>query len=488
MSANKQEPSKSWGSTKTNIPSTSLNECRFNLEVAFRQHTCFIRNLEGVDLLTGSRGDNLYTLSLRNIMASSSLLVYSQSVKTKSWLWHRSPISLELWLLQYLARHGLVRGPLRLKFEKVHLCSAWALGKVQRNPHKPNLKIPIKEKTLFCCMMDLCGPMRVAECQMEKKYILVLSTTSSIYIGLKCLRSKDEVPAFIINFCEDDHKLASLIEHQLHCSPQQNGVVEDVISSGPALHEMTPVSNHLGLVPNLLSFHTIVPHFENLTGIFGIMMHHSQVKSPTTQETQTPILSHDVEEDNHDIEVAHMGNDPYFGIPIPEVTSDQSSSSDVIHTNWCLLYHQVKLDEFGGILKKQGLIGSLCEEVYVAQQGRICGSDNLTRLSSLESSLWVETSSTGVMKYDFEYFDPMDTPMVRCPILDEIEMGSCRSILTIRAFADADHAGCQDTRRSTSGSIQLLGDRLVSWSSKRQKRAAISSRKLYIAFCFGCCA
>ncbi|GKG20107.1 uncharacterized mitochondrial protein-like protein, partial [Tanacetum coccineum] len=45
----------------------------------------------------------------------------------------------------------------------------------------------------------------------------------------------------------------------------------------------------------------------------------------------------------------------------------------------------------------------------------------------------------------------------------------------LTAFADADHAGCQDTRRSTSGSIQLLGDRLVSWSSKRQKRAAISS-------------
>ncbi|GJS88158.1 hypothetical protein Tco_0770794 [Tanacetum coccineum] len=58
----------------------------------------------------------------------------------------------------------------------------------------------------------------------------------------------------------------------------------------------------------------------------------SSNNSHTTQETQTPIISHDVEEDNHDIKVAHMGNDPYFGIPIPEVTSDQSSSSDVIHT------------------------------------------------------------------------------------------------------------------------------------------------------------
>ncbi|GJR90049.1 retrovirus-related pol polyprotein from transposon TNT 1-94 [Tanacetum coccineum] len=58
----------------------------------------------------------------------------------------------------------------------------------------------------------------------------------------------------------------------------------------------------------------------------------SPSNSHTTQETQTPIISHNVEEDNHDIEVAHMGNDPYFGIPILEVASDQSSSSDVIHT------------------------------------------------------------------------------------------------------------------------------------------------------------
>ncbi|GJT44329.1 retrovirus-related pol polyprotein from transposon TNT 1-94 [Tanacetum coccineum] len=54
----------------------------------------------------------------------------------------------------------------------------------------------------------------------------------------------------------------------------------------------------------------------------------SPSNSHTTQETQTPIISNNVEEDNHDIEVAHMGNDPYICIPIPEVASDQSSSSD----------------------------------------------------------------------------------------------------------------------------------------------------------------
>ncbi|GKD66215.1 hypothetical protein Tco_1308323, partial [Tanacetum coccineum] len=58
----------------------------------------------------------------------------------------------------------------------------------------------------------------------------------------------------------------------------------------------------------------------------------SPSNSQTTPETQPLVILNDVEEDNHDIEVAHMGNDPYFGIPILEIPSYQSSSSDSIHT------------------------------------------------------------------------------------------------------------------------------------------------------------
>nr|GEY32556.1 hypothetical protein [Tanacetum cinerariifolium] len=47
------------------------------------------------------------------------------------------------------------------------------------------------------------------------------------------------------------------------------------------------------------------------------------------------------------------------------------------------------------------------------------------------------------------------------------------SLIAQTAFADADHAGYQDTRRSTSGSMQFLGDRLVRWSSKRSKHIDI---------------
>ncbi|GKF54017.1 hypothetical protein Tco_0160927 [Tanacetum coccineum] len=58
---------------------------------------------------------------------------------------------------------------------------------------------------------------------------------------------------------------------------------------------------------------------------------HAVLTGSPSSTTVDQDASHDVEADNHDIEVAHMGNDPYFGIPIPEVPSDQSSSN-VIHT------------------------------------------------------------------------------------------------------------------------------------------------------------
>ncbi|GJZ02122.1 hypothetical protein Tco_0520083 [Tanacetum coccineum] len=59
---------------------------------------------------------------------------------------------------------------------------------------------------------------------------------------------------------------------------------------------------------------------------------------------------------------------------------------------------------------------------------------------------------------------------------------------SLTSFADADHAGCQDTRHNTSGSIKLLGYRLISWSSKRQKSTAISSTEAEYIALSGCCA
>ncbi|GJW53876.1 retrovirus-related pol polyprotein from transposon TNT 1-94 [Tanacetum coccineum] len=89
--------------------------------------------------------------------------------------------------------------------------------------------------------------------------------------------------------------------------------------------------------------------------------------------------------------------------------------------------------------------------------------------------------------------DPVDTPMVEKSKLDEDTQGKAvdpthnRGMLgtlmyLTATYADADHACCQETRRSTSGCMQLLGERLVGWSSKRQKNNEITATDYGLGF------
>ncbi|GJX55753.1 retrovirus-related pol polyprotein from transposon TNT 1-94 [Tanacetum coccineum] len=95
-------------------------------------------------------------------------------------------------------------------------------------------------------------------------------------------------------------------------------------------------------------------------------------------------------------------------------------------------------------------------------------------------------------KFEMDSCNPVDTPMADRLKLDEDPLGipylretinwglwyPKDTVVVLIAYADADHAGCQDIQRSTSGSAQFLGDKLVSWSSKKQKSIAISTTKV----------
>ncbi|GJW78536.1 retrovirus-related pol polyprotein from transposon TNT 1-94 [Tanacetum coccineum] len=172
--------------------------CDSDLEVAFRKHTCFIRDLEGVDLLKGSRGLNLYTLSMENLLLSSPICLLSKASKTKSWLWHQRLSHLNFDYITSLAKQGLIRGLPKLKYQKDHLCSTCALGKSKKHSHKPKAKDSIQEK-LYLLHMDLCRTMRIQSI-IGRKYILVIVDDYSQFTWVKFLRSKDEVPEFVIKF------------------------------------------------------------------------------------------------------------------------------------------------------------------------------------------------------------------------------------------------------------------------------------------------
>ncbi|GJR23816.1 retrovirus-related pol polyprotein from transposon TNT 1-94 [Tanacetum coccineum] len=338
--------------------------CDSNLEVAFRQHTCFIRNLE--------------------------------------------------------ARHGLVRGLPKLKFEKDHLCSACVMGKSKKKPYKPKSEDTNQEK-LYLLHMDLCGPIRVTSVN-GKKYIFVIVDDYSRFTWVKCLRSKDEASDFIIKFLKmiqvrlkvpvrqirTDNE-TEFVNQNLHeyyekdgishetsiaHSPQQNSVVERrnctlieaartmlIYAKAPLFlwaeavatacytknhsivrlrHGKTPYELLHDKLPDLSFFHVfgalcyptndsenlapevialiaevVAPEPAALTGSPSTTIDDQDAPAPsnsqTTPETQSPIIPSDVEEDNHDLDVAHMNNDPFFGIPIPENDSEASLFESKLH-------------------------------------------------------------------------------------------------------------------------------------------------------------
>nr|GEV27688.1 uncharacterized mitochondrial protein AtMg00810-like [Tanacetum cinerariifolium] len=419
--------------------------CDSDLEVAFRLHTCFICNLDGVDLLTGSRGNNIYTLSLQDMMASS-------------------PIS----------RQGLVRGLPKLRFEKDHLCSACAMGKSMKKTHKPKSDDTNQEK-LYPLHMDLCGPMRIESVNGKKRTRRIVETIHVDFDELTAMASEQSSP-------------------------------------GPVLNEMTPGTISLGLMQKYSSStpYVIPPVQADSTGSPSSTTvgqdAPSSGKSHTAIEIQSSVIPQDVEEDNLDMEVAHMGNDLLFGVPIPEVSSAQSSSTvykEALTQSCWIEAMQEELNEF------ERLEGIDFEESFAP----------VARREAIQIFLTYATHKNMVV-YQMDVkiaFLNVDTPMVEKSKLDEDRKGKAvdlshyrgmigtllyltasrphlqfaicmcaryqarpiekyvhavkrifryirgtvnrglwylkDSSVALTTFAYADHAGCQDTRRSTSGSV-----------------------------------
>ncbi|GKA80954.1 retrovirus-related pol polyprotein from transposon TNT 1-94 [Tanacetum coccineum] len=151
------------------IPNLGLNNEVKEMKDIFKQmedevDQCSIHNLEGVDLLSGFHGSNLYTISMDEMIKSSLIC--------------------------------LVKSLPKLKYTKDHMCSACQMGKSKKesHPHKPE---PMTNEKLQMLHMDLYGPMRVASIN-EKRYILVIVDDYSRFAWVKFLRTKDEAPEIII--------------------------------------------------------------------------------------------------------------------------------------------------------------------------------------------------------------------------------------------------------------------------------------------------
>nr|GEU43361.1 hypothetical protein [Tanacetum cinerariifolium] len=176
-----------------------------DLEVAFRKSTCFIRDLQGNDLLTGNHGSDHYTISFQESTSLTPLYLMAKASPTQAWLRHRRLSHLNFDYINFLSKKDVVISLPKLKYVKDQLCSSCELSKVKRNSFKSKA-VPSSKGRLNLLHTDICGPTRVASIN-GKKYI----------IGTEFLNKT--LNAF---FKEEG------IEHQTSTArtPEQNDVVE----------------------------------------------------------------------------------------------------------------------------------------------------------------------------------------------------------------------------------------------------------------------
>nr|GEU30091.1 copia protein [Tanacetum cinerariifolium] len=506
--------------------------CDSDLEVVFRKHSCYVRDTYGVELIKSSRGSNVYTISIEDMLKSSSICLLSKTSKNKSWLLHRLLNHLNFDTINDFAKKDLVRGLPRLKFEKDHLCSAEDLGKLQLTadigiflgyaPSRKGYRIYNKRtrhimESIHVQFDELSEPM--APVQFGTGPAPSFWMPGQISLGLV----PNPVPAS--PYVPPTNKELEILFQPMFNEYLEHPRVERPVSSSIAV--LVPV-NSVG-TPSSTIIDQDAPspsHSPSSSALQSLGSHHGVTAGST-------IIKDNI--------FAPVDNDPFVNVFAPEPSSEASSSGDARLV--AKGYRQEKgidfEESFAPVarieairifianaasknmtiyqmdVKTAFLNGELKEEVYVSQSEGFVDPDHPTHVYHLKKALyglkqapraWYDTLSQFLLnnnffkgavdptlftrgifinqekfsleilkKFGMDSCDHVDTPMVDRLKLDEDPLG-----------IPADQTRFCNTRRSTSGSAQFLEDKLVSWSSKKQKSIAISTTEAEYIAMSGC--
>nr|GFA23080.1 hypothetical protein [Tanacetum cinerariifolium] len=264
------------------------------------------------------------------MMASSPICLLSKASKTKSWLWHRCLSHLNFGAINHLARQGLVRlkvpvchirtdngtefvnQTLREYHEEVGIYHETSVARSSQQ----NGVVERRNRTLIEAVHTISGP------------ALNEMTLGTISSGLMPITSPST--SYVPPSRNDwDFLFQPMFDELLNPSPSVDNQTPDAIA--PIAEVIPPGYVDSTSLPSSTTVDQDAPSTSN---------------SPTPTETQSLVIPQDVRDDNLDMEVAHMGNDPLFGVPIPEVTSVQSttpaSPQAVVQTNHPISHHNSK--------------------------------------------------------------------------------------------------------------------------------------------------
>nr|GEX54547.1 hypothetical protein [Tanacetum cinerariifolium] len=401
-----------------------------------RKSTCFVRDLQGNDLLTGNRGSDLYTISLQESTSSTLPCLMAKTTPTQAWLWHRRLSHLNFDYINLLSNKDIVIG-------------------------LPNLKgTEFLNKTLNAFFKEEGIENQTSTVRTPKQNGVVKRQNRTLVKAARMMLSASQLPLFFWT-----EAIATASDYD---NPDPVPQRQDVYSSADA----------------------DVPSQQELDILFGPLYNKffnagsnpsTNVQSISAPSTHTNV---NAEETNNDQskEGEHIPDDECtnpFCAPTQEFV--ESSSHNIGNSN-VLTFNQPQVSEYrwtkdhpleqvrgnpSRLVQTRRQLATdpemcmyaLTEEVYVTQPDGFVNPDHPEKVYRLRKALYVLKQAPRA------WYDELS------------------KFLTSKGFTkDADHDGCIDSRKSTYGGIQFLGDKLVSWMSKKQNYTAMSSAKAeYVA-------
>nr|GEU82616.1 retrotransposon protein, putative, unclassified [Tanacetum cinerariifolium] len=403
-----------------------------------------------------------------------------------------------------LARNDLVAGLPKFKYHKEHLCPSCEQGKSKRASH-PLKPVPNSRQRLHLLHMDLCGPMRIASIN-EKRYILLIVDDYSRYTWVHFLRKKDEAPEVIIKFLK---RITVLLQSPIIIIRTDNGT-EFKNQVLKVYFESVGISHQMSFVRTPQQNGVVERRNRTLVEAARTMLIFSRAPLFLWAEaiaTAVYVNQPDGFVDPYHPEKVYRLKKALYGLKqAPRAWYDELSNFLVSKG-----FSKGSIDPTLFITKHGGDI--LLVQVYV--DDIIFGSTNPKLSKQFEKLMHnkFEMSMMGELKFFLGILihkSPRGIFINQAKYAQEIlikhGMTSCDSIGTPMAtkhldvdlsgtpvdqtkYRNSDHAGCLDSRKSTSGGIQFLGgDKLVSWSSKKQDDTSMSSAEAEYVSLSACCA
>nr|GEY22944.1 uncharacterized mitochondrial protein AtMg00810-like [Tanacetum cinerariifolium] len=399
-----------------------------DLKVAFRRNACFVRNLEGVDLLKGDRLTNLYTINLHEMASASPICLMARASSTKSWLWHQRLSHLNFDTINDLARNDLVAGLPKFKYHKEHLCPSCEQGKSKRASHPPK-PVPNSRQRLHILHMDLCGPIRIASINgkrtnghQKQSHLVVRGYRQEEGIDFEeSFASVARMEAIRIFLAYAAHKLFTVFQMDVNTAFLHGSLKQDVYIQ--LFFDLMKSRFKMSMMGEM----TFFPSLQVNQSLCGIVINQSkyvlEILNKYGMESCDPVGTPMEIKDKLDLDqIGTLIDATKYRSMIGALMYLTSSRPDIVHATCLCARYQAKPTEKH--LKE-------VKRIFFYLRGAV------------NTGLWY-TKDSG-----FE----------------------------LTGFSDADYVGCKDTFKSTSDEAQFLREKLVSWSSKKQDCMALSTAK-----------